>query len=79
MAHKKHGRKKPYTDIGVKRLPCFRCGAPATQQWSVCSDNNLWHPLCTSCDIELNRLVLEFMGFPDIQNIIADYAIIVNS
>lgn len=29
---KRHGRVKPYTEIGVRRLPCVRCGRPATQQ-----------------------------------------------
>ncbi len=61
--HRRHGRKEPYTEIGIRRLPCFRCGAPASQQWNICSDGNLYRPICTDCDLALNRLVLEWMGF----------------
>lgn len=56
----KHGRKKPYTERGIKRLPCVRCGEKATQQWRACADG-LWRPICTECDVMLNRLVLLFM------------------
>lgn len=59
----KHGRKKPYTQIGISRLPCFRCGEKADQQWQICADNNLYRPICVECDIELNQVVLNFMGF----------------
>jgi NAD-dependent SIR2 family protein deacetylase len=57
----RHGRRKPYTDQGLKRLSCVRCGSPATQQWSACADDSLWRPICTECDVMLNRLVLLFM------------------
>ena len=57
-------RSKPYTDRGVRRLKCFRCGKGATTQWQICADGNTWRPLCTFCDIELNKVVLEFMRFP---------------
>jgi hypothetical protein len=58
-------RKIPYTKIGIKRLKCFRCGAPAFYQWQICSDGNVYRPICKKCDIELNKLVLQFMKFPD--------------
>jgi len=58
----KHGRSKPYTDAGVRRLPCARCGNPASRQWQICADGNLWRPLCWDCDVALNKLVLEWMG-----------------
>lgn len=60
------GRRKPYTQIGIGRLKCFRCGAKPDQQWQICSDNRLYRPICTPCDIELNEMVLRFMGFPDV-------------
>lgn len=69
----KHGRKKPYTESGVRRLPCSRCGNMASHQWQVCADNNLWRPLCVSCDIELNRLVLDWMGDPELESKIESY------
>lgn len=59
-------RKTPYTQIGISRLKCFRCGEKAIEQWQICSDNNIYRPICLKCDIELNELVLNFMGFHDI-------------
>lgn len=58
-------RKAPYTEIGVRRLGCIRCGGQATFQWQICSDGNNYRPLCTACDVALNRMVLEWMGHPD--------------
>lgn len=60
-----HGRRKPYTEHGIKRLPCARCSKPASQQWQICSDDRLHRPICDACDIALNRLVLRWMGFKD--------------
>jgi hypothetical protein len=62
----RHGRRKPYTDIGIRRLPCVRCGAKAKAQWQICSDGNVYRPLCANCDILLNTLVLEFVRDPEI-------------
>jgi hypothetical protein len=58
-------RKKPYTQRGIRRLKCFRCGAQAEHQWQICSDGNVFRPICKKCDVELNELVLKFMGFKD--------------
>ena len=69
----KPGRKQPYTDIGIRRLPCARCGKPARFQWQICSDGNLYRPLCTQCDIALNALVLRWIGDPDADAKIAAY------
>lgn len=67
-------RDKPYTAIGIKRVLCARCGVRrAQQQWQICSDGNTWRGLCNVCDIELNQLVLDFMGFPDREVKIAVY------
>lgn len=62
----KHGRKKPYTQIGIRRLPCVRCGKKAEFTWSICADNNLFRPICFKCDIALNRLVLKWMKDPEV-------------
>jgi len=62
---KRHGRKRPYTTIGVRRLSCARCGQPATCQWQVCADGNLYRPICPRCDLLLNRLVLQTMRDPE--------------
>ena len=55
-------RRKPYTEIGIKRVPCFRCGKPSSTQWQICSLDNEYKGLCTSCDIMLNIIVLQFVG-----------------
>lgn len=71
---RRHGRREPYTEIGVRRLPCVRgCGRKATQQWQICADANLYRPICTECDIELNAMVLRWAGDPDAEMKIATY------
>ena len=66
-------RKTPYTAIGIRRLKCFRCGEQASVQWQVCADNNVFRPLCSKCDVELNRLVLEWMRHPEVEALMAKY------
>jgi len=61
------GRRKPYTVIGISRLKCVRCGSQAHHQWQVCADKNLWRPICEKCDIKLNKMVLRFMGFKELE------------
>lgn len=67
------GRKKPYTERGIRRLPCARCGGKATHQWQICSDGNKWRPVCVACDIALNETVLKFMRDGKRKEKIADY------
>lgn len=66
-------RTKPYTQIGIHRKKCFRCGKPALFQWQICSDGNQYRPVCKDCDIELNEMVLKWAGFPDWQDKIEKY------
>lgn len=67
-------RKKPYTEIGITRLKCIRCGNPAEVQWQICADNNNYRPLCLDCDIALNRVVLRFMRHPHREHMANEYA-----
>jgi hypothetical protein len=69
----KLGRREPYTEIGILRVPCARCSEPSTQQWQICSLENLFYGLCTSCDVELNRLVLEFFSVDRIEVVMNRY------
>lgn len=71
---RRHGRSIPYTSIGIKRLPCTRCGGKASSQWQVCADGRLFRPLCASCDIDLNRMVLLWMNDPEAEAKAAAYA-----
>jgi hypothetical protein len=66
-------RTKPYTKAGIKRLACIRCGGQAHAGWSICADGNVHRPICQACDIELNRMVLAWMGHPDVAGAMARY------
>jgi hypothetical protein len=71
--HRRHGRRKPYTKIGIRRLPCFRCGGkPSQYQWNLCVDGP-YRTLCARCDVELNAMVLRWMGDPDAEAKIRRY------
>lgn len=52
-------RREPYTEKGISRAPCCRCGKPSAYQWQCCATGNKWMPLCTDCDIGLNRAMLK--------------------
>ena len=68
-------RKSPYTEIGIKRLKCFRksCSNKADSQWQICADGRTYRPICKECDIRMNRLVLEFMEFDNIDKLMKEY------
>lgn len=68
-------RRKPYTEIGIRRVPCMRCGSPSSRQWQICSLGNQWVGVCSKCDIALNRMVLRFMGVSpkEVDSLITDY------
>jgi hypothetical protein len=55
------GRREPYTERGILRVRCVRCGAQAERQWQCCANGNRWVPICWGCDVELNAYVLQFM------------------
>ncbi len=66
-------RRKPYTQIGIRRHACIRCGEPAACQWQICSDGNQYRAICGECDIALNALVLRWIGFADAEAKLAAY------
>lgn len=72
-------RTRPYTDAGLRRMPCAHCqDRKATEQWSVsvCATGNqrLWVPVCTECDIEFNRDTLAFIRHPEADALMTEYA-----
>jgi hypothetical protein len=67
------GRRKPYTETGIARLKCQRCGSKAEHQWQVCANDNRYLPICIDCDIELNRLALRFMRIPNAGELMTKY------
>ena len=66
-------RRKPYTVIGIKRIPCTRCGQPSHATWQICADGNQYRGLCKVCDVQLNDLVLYFMKIKDRQELMDKY------
>lgn len=58
-------RREPFTAVGIRRVPCCRCGNPSHHQWQACADRGNFRPLCLDCDIALNKLVLAWMGDPN--------------
>jgi hypothetical protein len=70
------GRSKPYTEIGIRRVPCAvsGCVSRAEYQWQCCANSNLWMPLCAEHDVDLNRLVLDWMGHPERDDLMAAYS-----
>lgn len=66
-------RSDPYTKDGIKRKRCIRCGGEAEFQWTICADGNNFRPICKTCDILLNELVLVFMRHPKAVELIQEY------
>lgn len=67
-------RRKPYTQIGIRRVPCKRCGRPSRFQWSVCATNNEQFAVCERCDILLNEIVLLFFKIHNSAVLLRKYA-----
>ena len=68
----KYRRTKPYSSIGIRRVPCTRCGNPSEFQWRACAMGG-WMGVCKKCDILLNRMVLRFFKVDSAKEIMADY------
>lgn len=73
------GRQKPYTEAGLARVPCRRCGKPSSAQWhlrpcALGSGAYAWYGLCREHDLELNRIVVTFMGVPGGEAMLERYA-----
>ncbi len=69
-------RTRPYTDAGIKRVPCAHCGERSAHQWDLrpCALHaRRWFGLCTACDITINALVLHFFNAPDAEALMVDY------
>lgn len=58
------GRRKPYSERGISRVPCVKCGQPSKYQWQVCMDGS-WRGVCEEHDRELNRIGLEWAFGPE--------------
>lgn len=74
------GGPQPYTETGLARLLCARCGKePAAEQFMFRScalgGSRVHLPLCLGCDADLNEMVLRFFAFAgvDIDKAMAYY------
>jgi endogenous inhibitor of DNA gyrase (YacG/DUF329 family) len=64
------------TDDDIASVPCAHCGAPSTAQWDLrpCAiGEERTFGLCREHDIDLNRLVLDFLQVPDRSELLATY------
>lgn len=73
MSVKYTGRRKPYTQIGISRVPCSRCGKPSYHQWQICANGNRNVGICLDCDVLLNKRVLKFMRIPNAEQLMLEY------
>ena len=67
------GRRTPYTAVGIRRVPCARCGRPSVHQWSACANGNRYVGVCADCDVKLNELALRFFRIPGRRSLLAAY------
>lgn len=68
-----HGRTKPYMQLGLRQVPCARCGKPSSYQWQACSNDRRYMGFCTDCDVLINALVLAFCGFKNREELMEWY------
>ena len=66
-------KPEPFFQEEIGDEKCVRCGAPATFQWQICSDGNNYRPICTPCDIGLNKAALEYVKHPRAAELIEAY------
>lgn len=45
-------------------MKCARCGKKGYASWQVCADDRVYRVMCMDCDIELNEMVLKWVGDP---------------
>ncbi len=67
------GRTKPYTERGIRRIPCPRCGKPSVHQWQICATGRIFMPMCAKCDVELNEYILTFFNYPNREALMDTY------
>lgn len=51
---------------------CFKCGRPGFDQWKICSIGK-WRWVCKACDLDLNRIALQWAHPRSWKKKLADY------
>jgi hypothetical protein len=69
-------RSTPYTERGIARVQCvYRgCQRKGYASWQACADGRAFRVLCWVHDIALNRLALEWIGDPLVEQKMAAYS-----
>ncbi len=67
------GRRTAYTERGIGRVPCQRCGRPSVHQWQACALDRRYVAVCSQCDAAINALVLDFFRVRDRGKIMRQY------
>lgn len=67
------GSAEPRTEEEISKIPCARCGAPSRYQWNACANGNHHVAICRDCDVEVNRMVLDFFRIPGREEMMAAY------
>lgn len=65
-------RRRPYTQRGIRRVPCVKCGAPSAHQWRICS-TDAWTAVCRRCDITINRKIATWAFGSDAKPLLRRY------
>lgn len=68
-----HGRAEAYSKEEIAQTPCFRCGRPARQQFTICANGGWYVAVCPRCDIDLNALVLCWLRVPNRWQLVGAY------
>lgn len=67
------GKREPYTERGLRRVPCERCGKPSEYQWNVCATGGKYFGMCGECDMLLNKLTLKFFNIKNTEAMLLRY------
>lgn len=69
------GRRKSYTQRGIRRLTCciLGCRNQAEHEWRICADGNKARPICAAHDVALNTLVMRWAWADTRESDIARY------
>lgn len=69
----KHTRRTPYTERGISRVPCVKCGKPSVHQWRICS-TDAWTAVCRPCDEAINAQIAAWaFGEVEANRLLAKY------
>lgn len=70
-------RRVPYTERGLSRVQCTRCGGRSVAQWGAkacaAGGETGYYGLCAACDVALNAMLLRFLGVEGAEGLVERY------